>query len=154
MTPTEYERCLSLLRDSTAPLALRVEAGAKIWSLMEGLKDSLESFKLQLRAEARSKIQTGVGQISFEGAGFTSAQVTITPPLVRVQGLNLKEAQEVLGPDFDRIFKVTVTTRPDASPVLDTLGDKERRYVSGVVTLEDSTPRVSFKSLPGVTPTK
>lgn len=83
--------------------------------------------------------------MTLEGVGGSSVVVTTNPPTVILGDMPVEQAKEVLGADFDRLFKMSITLRSPKTGPLETLSEPRRRWVNQWLTMEDSTARVSFR---------
>jgi hypothetical protein len=151
----ELERCLEryslTLQSQGVALATKIQLGAEIWRVSERIDPILQPLKEVLREMAKKALNGQPGVTQFEGDSSTLAQVTLPPRGAKVDPeLGVDEAKKILGEDFNRVFKVTLTLRPEALTVLENLPKSTQQAVSKHLTLVDATPRVSLKSLPGV----
>ncbi len=83
--------------------------------------------------------------MTLEGVGGSSVVVTTNPPTVILGDMPVEQAREVLGEDFDRLFRVSLNLRSPKTGPLEALSEPRRRWVSQWITMEDSTARVSFR---------
>lgn len=140
-----------ILRDRSIPVEERVEHAATLWEAIETAKSALEPFKEELRAKALRELKGQPGVSVTEGSGTSKATVVVgTSVLKPVENFDISNAQEVLGRDFPRLFNVTVTTRPDATTVAESLSPRHRKYLNENTTLVENPPRVSIRPIEGV----
>lgn len=143
------------LADLTVPIRTRIQMGTELWRARTLIEQALEPLKANLREEALESLEGTPGSSTIEGEGLTQAVVTVLPPTMKLrgEGLTIAEAQEALGPDFDRVFRVIL--RPEANVFLHTLPPKAQSYLAKVLDQAKETPRVSLQSMgSGVTERK
>lgn len=144
-----------VLCDPSVPVGVRIGYASELWSAIETAKAALDPIKDHLRDKAVADLGGKPGAITYDGDNLSLAVVVVPGVAIRATDkFNAQEAQQVLGANFDRIFKVGVTPRSEALEVINTLPIAKRHYLSGVVSMDNGKPRVSLRSLTGVEPTK
>lgn len=142
----------SVINDPNAPLTAKVAAAAVLWSTIEACEAALEPFKREVRALA---VATGKPVATFDGDGLSQAKVVVPGPSLKLSPAATVEGERAaLGELFNAIYEVKLSLRKADPTFLATFPPAVQSHVSMVTTLVENTPRVSLKSLPGVTPVK
>ena len=141
MSEITVDGCLQTVQSVEVPLKTRIEAAARLVQAAKDIQGALDIFKVELRAMVRS----GTAPVVVEGIGGSSVVITTNPPTISLGDMPVEQAKEVLGEDFDRLFKMSITLRSPKTGPLETLSEPRRRWVNQWLIMEDSTARVSFR---------
>lgn len=137
------------LSDPSIALGTRIQMAAEVWRIQDLARTVLEPLKVALRLEARKRLKGSSGMVVIEGEGLTQAQVTIVPQVKVSPDLSVEEARRILGPEFDRLFRVTLNPRPDILTILDGLPARTQQAMARWVEVSEGTPRVSLQAVTG-----
>lgn len=143
---------LNVLTDTNAPLAAKVAAAAELWSLIDSCEAALEAFKKEVRGLA---LATGKPVVNFEGDGLSQCKVVVPGPSLKLSATATVESERAaLGELFNALYEVKLALRKADPAFISTFPLSVQAHIATVTTLVENTPRVSLKSLPGVTPVK
>lgn len=142
----------AIINDANATLAAKIAAAAELWTLIERCESALEPFKREVRDVA---VKGGTGTVTFDGDGLTQCKVVVpTPSLKLNDGLTVDGERAALGDLFNAVYEVRLALRKPDPRFIATFPPAVQGHIASVTTLVENTPRVSLKSLPGVTPVK
>lgn len=145
---TDISAKTEIINRPDAPLPAKVAAAAELWTLIERCQESLEIFKQEVRKLA---VTSGKTSVTFDGEGLTQAKVVVPGPSLKlIPGVTVESERDALGELFDAIYEVKLQLRKADPTFLATFPPNVRRHISTVTTLVTNPPRVSLKSLPGV----
>lgn len=142
-------RDLIITRDSCAPLAARIAAGARLWDLCGQADLALAPLKVLLREQARVSLNAQPGSHTFEGDGMTRAIVTVPKPMFKlIAGTDIPALKLALGASFDHLFEEVTTykVRQTALTKVASMGASPRELVLSVLVQDEPTPRVALRS--------
>lgn len=140
----------ALINDPAAPLASKVAAASALWNAIEACQEALEPFKREVRALA---VASGKSTVTFDGDGLTQAKVVVPGPSLKLTPAATVDGEKAaLGDLFDAIYEVKLSLRKADPTFLACFPPAVQAHVASVADLVPSTPRVSLKSLPGVSP--
>jgi hypothetical protein len=138
------------LNDTAAPITAKVAAAAALWALIESAQEALEPFKREVRALA---VASGESVVTLDGDGLTQAKVVVPGPSLKLTPAATVEGERLaLGVLFNSIYEVKLSLRKADPTFIGTFPPEVQAHLAGVTDLVPNTPRVSLKSLPGVTP--
>lgn len=148
LTVTE---AVTVIRDPSADFSEKVDAAAKLWTLIENAQAALEEFKTQAREKALATRSSDSNKVLLNGAGLSQCQVTFPPPTLKInEGVNVDAEKAALGPYFNSVYEVRLGLRKSSLDFLDGFPVTVRRHMADRTTLVNNPPRVSLKTLPGV----
>lgn len=148
----DISKQIATINDPSAPLAAKVAAAAELWSLIDSCEAALEPFKKEVRELA---LATGKPVVTFEGDGLSQCKVVVPGPSLKLSpAATLEGERAALGELFNAIYEVRLSLRKADPTFLATFPPSVQAHISTVTALVENTPRVSLKSLPGVTPVK
>lgn len=138
------------LNDTSTPITAKVAAAAALWALIESAQEALEPFKREVRALA---VASGESVLTLDGDGLTQAKVVVPGPSLKLTpAATVDGERHALGESFNTVYEVKLSLRNASAAVIATLPLSVQTHLAGVTSLVPATPRVSLKSLPGVTP--
>lgn len=144
----------AILNDARATVAAKVAAAAALWDLIEKCEGALEPFKREMRNAA---VAQAVGaalpaSVVTDGDGLTQCKVVIPAPSLKLnKGVTVEGERAALGELFNTVYEVELRLRKPDPRFLATFPANVQAHVATVTTLVENTPRVSLKTLPGVT---
>lgn len=152
MNTIDISTYANVINDNTAALTAKVAAAARLWTCIEECEAALEPFKREVRDAA---VATGKPTVTLDGEGLTQCKVVVPGPSLKLTPAATVEGERAaLGELFNAIYEVKLSLRKADPTFLATFPPSVQAHVSSVTTLVESTPRVSLKSLPGVSPVK
>ena len=139
----------AVINDPDATLASKIAAAAALWNVIEAADAALAPFKREVRDRA---VATGKITVTFEGEGLTQCKVVVPAPSLKLNpGVTVEGERAALGDLFNAVYEVRLHLRKADPAFIATLPPSVQSHVSTVTTLVENTPRVSLKTLPGVT---
>ena len=142
-------RDLITAKDPNQPLEVRVAAGARLWDQIKHAQEALEPLKVDLRIEARLRLNGATGVTTIEGTGMTRVLVTVPEASIQIiKDTNMVALKQKLGPVvFASMFEEVVTykCKPAAAVRIHKLSPKDQSAVFSAVKEVERTPRVSFQ---------
>lgn len=140
----------TVINDTNAPLAAKVAAAAALWALIESAQEALEPFKGEVRALA---LAAGKSVLTLDGDGLTQAKVVVPGPSLKLTAAATVDGEKAaLGDLFNAVYEVKLGLRKADPNFIGTFPPEVQAHLATVTDLVANTPRVSLKSLPGVTP--
>jgi len=140
----------AIINDTCAPFSVKVAAAAALWNVIESAGAALEPFKREVRDLA---VASGKSTLTIDGDGLTQCKVVVPGPSLKLTPAATVDGEKAaLGDLFNAIYEVKLSLRKADPTFLATFPPEVQAHVTGVTDLVANTPRVSLKSLPGVTP--
>lgn len=139
----------AVINDPSATVPAKIEAAAALWDLIGRCEAALEPFKREVRNLATA---TGKPTVTLDGAGLTQCKVVVPAPSLKLNpGVTVEGERAALGELFNAVYEVKLSLRKADPAFIATFPASVQSHVSAVTTLVENTPRVSLKTLPGVT---
>ena len=144
---------VSVLNDPAAKVSVKVAAAAALWDLIERCESALEPFKREMRNAALSQVSGDLPvSVITDGEGLAQCKVVVPAPSLKLnKGVTVEGERAALGELFDTVYEVELKLRKPDPRFLATFPPRVQSHVATVTTLVENTPRVSLKTLPGVT---
>ena len=141
----ELERLLHELPEGD--LQALVDFGQDLWTLSAKVQSAQERVKAALRQDALARSGGKPGRVVLEGR-HSRCTVVVPPATLRLrEGFTTEDLQRRLGPDFDKLFRVStqVVPRENLSDGLDSCPNDVVAVLAEMMNLTADPPRVSFQ---------
>jgi hypothetical protein len=148
MTNALIQNEVAIIDDPKATLPVKVAAAARLWALIDDAAAALENFKDHVRVLA---LKEHKDTVIFDGEGLTQCKVVCPRSTLKLKdGLDVDTERKALGDLFDVLFEVKLNLRDTDPDFVSNFPVPVQRHIASVTDLVTNKPRVSLKSLPGV----